>query len=324
VLLSTAKLSLQGAIQHGAIASDPSMDAELAQAFPPAMQEKEAAAINAHQLRGEIIATKLANRIINRLGLVHPFELVEEGGCSLAEIAGAFVIAERLYDVDQLWSDIDGATMPEAARLALLGQIAHAMRAQMADILRALPTGTLPGAAEARLKKGVRTLLGQVHELMTDTMRLRATALHDNLVALGASKDLAARTVMLLKMDGAIGLANLANGDDGTALARAFASLGAATGIDWVQSTAARLEPSDPWERLLISGIARDMQQIRLDFLSRMGANDAQRGMDDWLGNHKPRVAQFRQLVQRAQAAPAPHVAMLAELAAQARGLLSR
>ncbi|MGK2911822.1 MAG: NAD-glutamate dehydrogenase domain-containing protein, partial [Sphingobium sp.] len=99
VLLSTAKLSLQDAIEHGHLGEDPGMGAELAAAFPTEMQTAEADAIAGHQLRGEIIATKLANRIINRLGLIHPFELAEEEGCSLADLANAFVIAERLYDV---------------------------------------------------------------------------------------------------------------------------------------------------------------------------------------------------------------------------------
>ncbi|MBK7285574.1 MAG: NAD-glutamate dehydrogenase [Sphingomonadales bacterium] len=40
------------------------------------MRKRHAKAIEGHRLRSEIIATKLANRIVNRLGLIHPFELV--------------------------------------------------------------------------------------------------------------------------------------------------------------------------------------------------------------------------------------------------------
>src|SRR3546814_8836724 len=89
------------------------------------MRKKEADAIAAHALKKEIIATKVANRIVNRLGLIHPFELAEEEGCSLADLASAFLIAERLYDIRGLWEDIDAAEMSEAARLALFGDIAR-------------------------------------------------------------------------------------------------------------------------------------------------------------------------------------------------------
>src|SRR3546814_19972050 len=70
ILLSTAKLTLQDAIErHRDIAADPTMIDELAASFPPAMQKSHAQAIQDHQLRGEIIATELANRIVNRLGI---------------------------------------------------------------------------------------------------------------------------------------------------------------------------------------------------------------------------------------------------------------
>jgi glutamate dehydrogenase len=48
------------------------------------MQKKFATAIDEHRLRNEIVATKLANRIVNRLGVLHPFELAEEEGAAMA------------------------------------------------------------------------------------------------------------------------------------------------------------------------------------------------------------------------------------------------
>lgn len=326
VLLSTAKLALQDAIEQGNLASDPSMGTELAAAFPPAMRKKEGDAIAAHALAGEIIATKVANRIVNRLGLIHPFELAEEEGCSLADLASAFLIAERLYHIDKLWADIDAADMSESARLALFGDIAGGMRAQIADILRSLPAGTLPGAGHAMLAPGVGKLAAAVDNLLTGEALRRTHAVSDRLLALGAPEKLVQRAAGLFKLDGAVGIAELAARMkvDEIALTRAFTHLGEAAGIDWVQSTAARMAPSDPWERLLISGVARDMQQVRLDFLAQNKDKDVAAHVDRWLAAKGPRIQQFRALVHRAKAAAAPNVAMLAEIAGQARGLLGR
>jgi glutamate dehydrogenase len=326
VLLSTAKLALQDAIEHGDLATDASMGTELAATFPPAMQKKEADAIAAHALKKEIIATKVANRIVNRLGLIHPFELAEEEGCSLADLASAFLIAERLYDIRTLWDDIDAADMSEAARLALFSDIASGMRAQIADILRALPAGSLPAQGHERLAKGVGALAAQVDDLLTSEAQRRVNAVTDRLLGLGAPEALAVRTAGLFKLDGAVGIAALAarlNLEE-IALTRAFTHLGEAVGIDWVQSTAARMEPSDPWERLLISGVARDMQQVRLDFLAQGKGKDIALHVEEWLKAKGARIQQFRSLVHRAKAAATPNVAMLAEIAGQARGLLGR
>lgn len=326
VLLSTAKLALQDAIEQGDLGDDPSMTAELLAAFPPAMQEKEADAIEHHALRKEIIATKVANRIINRLGLIHPFEVTEEEGCSLADLANAFLIAERLYDIRSLWADIDAADMAEGARLALFSDIADGMRAQIADILRALPAGTLPGAGCDKLARGVDALARNVDDLLTNEAQRRTNAVVDRLLSLGAPDMLAQRTAGLFKLDGAVGIAALAArmGVEEIALTRAFTHLGEAVGIDWVQSAAARMAPTDPWERLLISGVARDMQQVRLDFLRQSKDGDVAAHVENWLQARGARIRQFRTLIQRAKAAATPNVAMLAEIAGQARGLLGR
>src|SRR5690606_23682695 len=90
-LARPGRAALQDAIEASSLPDDPMLDGDLAAAFPAEMQRDYAEAIAGHQLRREIIATKLANRIINRMGVVHPFELVEEEGCSLADVAAAFV-----------------------------------------------------------------------------------------------------------------------------------------------------------------------------------------------------------------------------------------
>jgi len=75
---------------------------------------------------------------------------------------------------------------------------------------------------------------------------------------------------------------------------------------------------------LLIAGLARDFQQLRLDFLGRLPDGDPQGGVEAWLQAHAPRVEQFAGLVRRARQAATPNAAMLAQIAGQARVLLGR
>jgi glutamate dehydrogenase len=113
-------------------------------------------------------------------------------------------------------------------------------------------------------------------------------------------------------------------GQDEIQVARAFTHLGQTLGIDWLQGQAARMSPADPWERLLIAGSARDLQQMRLAFLSGAKYKEGNAFVTDWLAKHEAAVAKYRQLVARAQAAGPPTTAMVAELAGQARALLAR
>ena len=332
VLLSNAKLALQAALEDSALADDPASDALVLGDFPPQMRTAFAADLLQHRLRREIVATVVANTIVNRMGMIHPFELAEEEGASLAEVGCAFVGACNLLGMDALWQAIDDAAMPEAARLALFDQAAIALRGHMADLLRS--GGCLEGPAQLSASLGtvVDELSAHANQLLGLEMRGQFSRITEQLASVGAPAPLAAQVGQLFALDGAIGLATLAR-DTAIAplpLAETFVGLGAMLGIDWAQARAAVMSPPDPWERLLVAGLARDFQQMRFDFL-RQQANIAGLGapgsdiagqVDDWAKARAPAIARFRAIVARAQAMPAPSPAMLARIASQARSLL--
>ena len=84
-----------------------------------------------------------------------------------------------------------------------------------------------------------------------------------------------------------------------------------------------QLDPRDPWERLLAAGLARDFQAMRLEFLRHKGGKTPRANVEAWLAKHAPRVQTFRAMVDRARTGAAPTPAMLAQIAGQARQLLS-
>ena len=335
VLLSSAKLALQSAIEASDLPDDPGLPGELLAAFPAEMRGKFRREIAGHRLRREIVSTRIANRFVNRLGMVHPFELIEEEGATMAQAAAAFVAAERLLGMDAVWQAIEQAAMPEAARVLLFTRAAEAMRGQIADLLRAGAGLAAPSKLVAELDPGVRELSAAAPMLLGQQAQGRSARMNAELVAAGASADEAAKVVHLFDLDGAAGLARLAReiGIDPRSLTQAFGAVGAQLGLDWAQGTAARMSPSDPWDRLLVAGLARDFQQMRLEFLRRLigrrsnkakAESDPEAAVAQWAEKLAPAIRQFRSLVSRAQAATTVTPAMLAQIASQARNLLAR
>lgn len=326
VLVSSTKLVLQRALEDSPVVDDPVLEEELLAAFPEAMRETFETDIVHHRLRREIIATKLANRIVNRLGPVHPFELAEEEGMSLAQVAAAFVAAERLLGLGETWAMLDTAPMAESLRLSLFERTARALRGHIADVLRSCHGTLKPDALIEDLCGGVGRLSHTTAELLRGEAQAQARRLAQELADAGTPAAVVERVVHLFDLDGAIGLAHLADelDVDAVVLTGAFADLGAQLGIDWAQQTAARMNPSDPWERLLVAGLARDFQQMRMEFLRRMGGNNPDATAHDWLNAKADPVRQLRSLIARAQATATVTPAMLAQIASQARSLLLR
>jgi glutamate dehydrogenase len=85
-----------------------------------------------------------------------------------------------------------------------------------------------------------------------------------------------------------------------------------------------QMDPHDPWERLLVAGLARDFQAMRLDFLRRRGAKKPVDDAKAWVAENAERVRAFKAMVDRAKLAGMPTPAMLAQIAGQARVLLGR
>jgi len=326
VLLATAKLALQDGIETAPLAMADELRPDLHAAFPAAMRRDYAQAIDDHRLRAQIVATKLANRIVNRLGILFPFELAEEEGATIADIAAMFVVAERLFGLDALWAEIERADISEGARIALFNEVAVATRSHIADLLRAAAPGTLPGAVLDRLGTGIAQLERQTASLLLEEASAQSARIAAQLEAAGAPADLARRVVRLFDLDGAVGLAALGErlGLDEIELTRAFTHLGQALGLDWAQASAARIVSSDPWERLLLAGLSREFQQQRLEFLARSGGADPRGAVNDWLAANAARVGQFKAVIDRARHAAQPNAAMLAQIAGQARVLLGR
>jgi glutamate dehydrogenase len=326
VLMATAKLAAQDGLEVGDLAADPGLEGELFAAFPAAMVKAHRSAISAHRLRKEIISTKLANRMVNRMGMLHPFELAEEEGCSLADVAGAFAVAERVFDMPALWRAIDEGPMAEATRLMLFSQAAVELRAHMADIIRNAMKGRSVGAAVAVYAPVIQQLSDARVTLLPVYVRQQTEAFGARLIEHGAPRKISEQLVRLAQLDGAIGITALATAQkcDVKALTMAFTALGDALGLSWAQGAAMQMDPQDPWERLLVAGLARDFQAMRLDFLRQLSAKKPREAVEAWVGAEAEKVRHFKATVDRARMSGMPTPAMLAQIAGQARVLLGR
>jgi len=326
VVLSMSKLALQDAAEKLQLADDKIVVEELPEAFPKPMRKPHATAIRNHRLRNEILATRVANRLVNRLGPSVAFDLTEEEGASLQQVIVSFLVAERLLDLPRLWQEIEETPLPEMVRVELFSIAANSVRAHMSDILRSVGTDGSVAEMCKLLEPGARSVSAAAAKLIRSEVRNEAAARRERLISLGATDDIVRGLVRLFELDGIFGIAALASRKkmDELALARAYTKLGEALGIDWAQQQLARFVPADQWERLLTAGLARDFEQLRIDFLSRIRGNDPDEAVENWVAARGQRLEQFRNLIARARGEGVVSASMLAQIAGQARILLAR
>ncbi|MBV7257402.1 NAD-glutamate dehydrogenase [Pacificimonas sp. WHA3] len=334
VILAYAKTVIYEALVASDVPDDPVLAEDLSMAFPDALEARFAPEIAAHTLRREIIATKLANQMVNRGGIALAFELAEEHGTTLAHVGSAFVAARELFGLRNLWRTIDAAEdadgeerIDAAAHIMLHAQSITGLRLHMSDLIRVTEAHDHPSDTITALKPGVDILASDIEALLRDEPRAHLERVRQRLSTGGAPQAISERLIDLQALDGAISTSRTAfdGGIDVRSVAIAYTLLGQEVGLDWAKAAAAQMNPTDPWERLLVAGLVRDFESLRISLIRQITVKgaDPSAAVCKWLEQHKERADRMRTGIDRARNSGAVTTAMLAHLASQARSLLA-
>ena len=107
VLLAYAKLTLYDDLLESAVPDDPYLSRELGRYFPKEIAAQFPDALEHHRLRREIIATQLANSMINRGSPSLIVRIADQTGAAPAAIASAFAAVRDSYGMTALNGAID-------------------------------------------------------------------------------------------------------------------------------------------------------------------------------------------------------------------------
>jgi glutamate dehydrogenase len=107
VLAAYAKIELTSALRDSKLADDPWFRQTLRNYFPLQLRERFDEELDTHPLRREIIATVVANDIINLGGITFAFRVMEETSASEVAVAKAFVALREIYELDSMVGELN-------------------------------------------------------------------------------------------------------------------------------------------------------------------------------------------------------------------------
>jgi len=106
ILISYAKATLKEDLALSDIADDEYIANFIEGAFPKKLCELYLDAMRQHRLRREIVATQIANDIVNNMGITFAQRLMESTGAKAGDVAKAYIIARDIYRVDDFLQEI--------------------------------------------------------------------------------------------------------------------------------------------------------------------------------------------------------------------------
>ncbi|TNB46377.1 NAD-glutamate dehydrogenase [Martelella lutilitoris] len=315
VLLSYGKIVLFDQLLESGLPDDPYMEPLLYGYFPERMREAFAEDIGGHRLRREIIATRLANDVINRGGPEFVINACDMTAATPAEVVKAAIIARDGFGMESLWQSvhaldgtIDGKTQNAiyAQLRYLFGILTHLL------IRNGLAEGDIAEAV-GRLKDGFDAFEAGIADLLPDARAEWLTEQEEGWRKAGVPDALAAslaRHLAMMFVPEALQIASRS----GRSLERAADAYFSVTKLFHVSpllSVAARMKPSDFYDSL---ALARSMDQIsasRRDLAANalLGHGDTENAVVAWREAHAARVQQVAEQLERLARSGDPSIA---------------
>jgi glutamate dehydrogenase len=201
-LLAHAKNQLQADLLDDHLPVDPFLGRELFRYFPPRLREAFATAISTHQLRPEIIATVLANGMINAGGPAFANELQLATSAAPGAIALAYLAARDVFSTPKLEAEIDAldGQVPGRTQLLLYRELQRTIRRAALWFLR---NGRLEGGVQSiteRHAQGLAEVKSLLPGLLTPRLEAGLAARSRALEAEGVSPVLASRFAELASL----------------------------------------------------------------------------------------------------------------------------
>lgn len=102
ILLACTKIHIKHKILESNLSEDPYLNQVLETAFPTSIRKKYKHTMNEHDLRRDIIATQLSNKVVNEMGITFVYRLQMETGATVDEIIRAHAVASHIFGTREL------------------------------------------------------------------------------------------------------------------------------------------------------------------------------------------------------------------------------
>jgi glutamate dehydrogenase len=119
VVMAYIKIHLYRQLLDSDLPEDGFLAHDLERYFPAPLPERYAEQMRGHRLKREIIATVVANQLVDRAGTTFAFRLLEETGALPAVLARAYATAREVLDMRSFWEQVEALDNQVSAKTQL-------------------------------------------------------------------------------------------------------------------------------------------------------------------------------------------------------------
>ncbi len=311
VLISYAKASLKEDLASADIADDDYMAKAIETAFPLQIAQHYNVALYSHRLRREIVATQVANDMVNNMGISFAQRLLESTGASVGDVAKAYIAARDIYQLENFIRDLQllDYEVPAQLQHELMINMMRRVRRATRWFLRNRRSNIDPAAEVALFAPAVSFIAQKLPEFLQGIHLEELQAQYQKLQEQGVARELAVQAAPVPYLYSGISLAEAVrrSGCDIELVAKMYFAISNYLSLPWFANQLSQLKVESFWQAMARETYMDDLEsQLRSLTVSLLkGAEptaDVPALVARWSNQQQVLVNRWRTMVSELQA----------------------
>ncbi|MCH9696371.1 MAG: NAD-glutamate dehydrogenase [Gammaproteobacteria bacterium] len=331
VVLSYAKIDLY----NGLIDSDQPLVDFLAidpqRYFPPLLRRRYLDLLPGHRLSRQILATLVANDLVNRMGPAFVKRVQTDTGANIVTVARAYEVARIICRAGPLLRTIESLDyeIPASAQVAMMFEVSRTLRHACYWLIEQYGDELDIVVAVDRLKENMARIYSRSATYLSSASRVRHEKAEAHYIRMGVPEKLANRMSVLLLTRPALDMSDLASERNRNVLdvARLYSIFNDALRLFWLHNRAEDLEVKGRWQAMARSNLRDDFFRIRRELAFKLvklrSKKDPGAIANEWLAQNEAKVERFRLMMDEMKLRDEIDFATLTVAAQELRDLIS-
>jgi glutamate dehydrogenase len=266
IVMAYCKIHLYIELLESDLPEDPYLAHDLERYFPSPLRDRYAEQMRSHRLRREIIATEVANQLVDRAGTTFAFRLAEETGARVSHLARAYAVAREVFEMRAFWSAVERLDnqIEAGTQLTMLLEARRLVERATRWLVRASTHEIDIERTTRRFRAGARMLAGALPGVLEgpdrDAYDERLVEFQDAGVPTEIATRVASMQALLSVFD--IVADTEATGRDQEVVTASYFIIGSRVELDWLRDRILELPRADRWQALARAALRDDLYSI--------------------------------------------------------------
>jgi glutamate dehydrogenase len=305
VVLSYAKIDLYNGLIESAEGLEDFLTTDPQRYFPAVLRRRYADLIASHRLSPQILATLIANNIVNRMGPAFVKRVQQDTSVRSVTIARAYVVAREICQAGDILQTIESLDneIPATVQETMMFEVSRILRHACYWLIEKYGDDLEIESTVELFKPGMSAIFGKALTIFMGSTRETRRKAVDDYIQLGVPKKLANRMAAIYLTRASLDITDLAISckKDVVETAKLYAQLSDKLDIPWINRNIEALKVDGRWQAMARSNLREEIYQERRELaailIRRPGTTIPKDAVDDWLRNNATAVEHFKAMI---------------------------